>query len=153
MFVGSGNDEVSQRADAIKVATSKPFMVTTGSAIVPTFSAELAARGIVTYDYSVPWKESQAQAPLRWAATPDERTLAVQVAEYVGKRLAGRVAKWAGDATMQVKQRTFGLIYPEGWDTGFVNQELAKYGTSLTTAMAYTAGDVPGSQERSRPTV
>ena len=82
--------------------------------------------------------------------TPDERTLAVQVAEYVGKRLAARPAKWAGDATMQPKQRTFGLIYPEGWDRGFVDQELAKYGTSLTDAMGYTAGDVTGSQERAR---
>lgn len=149
---GSGRDEVSLRADAVRVATDiKPFLVTVNAgAAVEIFSAEMAARGAVVINQNAPWASTQKQAPFRWASTADERTVITHFAEYAGKRLTGKPARWAGDLAFQNRERKFGLVYPDDWDKKFIDQTLAANGVPLASAMSYKAGDVPGAQERAR---
>jgi hypothetical protein len=82
-------------------------------------------------------------------------------AEYVGKRLAGRNAKWAGTSDalpMNVKKREFGLLYFETADSAyksgvdFFEKELTKYGVKLKVRLAYTGPpNLAATQEQSRP--
>ena len=150
-YDGTGTDEVSQRADAIKVATQiKPFLSTTANNSVRTYSTELAARGIVNFDNNVSWKDTQLQAPYRWGVQNDDRTTVMHVAEYAGKRLLNRPAQWAGDATMKTKPRVFGVVYPDAWDKGFMDSEFARNKVQPVDAITFTQGDVAGAQERAR---
>ena len=75
-YRASGDDEVSQRADAVQAATLKPFMAiesynATGGP--PTFwSTELASRGIIAFDTDGFFADQQAQPGLRWAYSMDD---------------------------------------------------------------------------------
>jgi hypothetical protein len=51
--------------------------------------------------------------PYVWGIEEDCDRIVDQTVEYVGKRLAGRTAKYAGDPAMHTKQRVFGMIYPD----------------------------------------
>jgi hypothetical protein len=51
-------------------------------------------------------------APYVWAGTMDCTTIQHGVAEYIGKRLLGRKAKWAGDPTYQAKNRKMATYVP-----------------------------------------
>jgi hypothetical protein len=79
-------------------------------------------------------------------------------AEYIGKRLANRPAKHAGDPLMTGKTRTFGLLYYEtaeqSYRSGvqFFEKELAKYGVKLAERLAFTGAnnDPSATQEQAR---
>jgi hypothetical protein len=140
----SGTDEAAQRADAVAAYNKyKPFMSTTflafGGVTPLTFSTEMAARGVITWDEYVPFAAAHAQPGLRWSYNPDDRLSALSLGEYVGKRLVGRPAKWAGDPTMQPQKRSFGLIYDDAWDRGAFDATLARYGHGavVTDAVSY----------------
>ncbi|MEN3273157.1 MAG: hypothetical protein V7636_1918 [Actinomycetota bacterium] len=51
--------------------------------------------------------------PYVWAGTMECTRIAHDVAEYVGKRLANRNAKWAGDLTYQKTKRKFATYVPD----------------------------------------
>jgi hypothetical protein len=51
--------------------------------------------------------------PYVWAGTMECTRIAHDVAEYVGKRLANRKAKWAGDVTYQNENRKFATYVPD----------------------------------------
>jgi hypothetical protein len=51
--------------------------------------------------------------PYVWGDEEDCNRVVDQTVEYVGKRLVGRTAKYAGDPAMHSKKRVFGLIYPD----------------------------------------
>lgn len=51
--------------------------------------------------------------PYVWAGTMECTRIAHDVAEYVGKRLGHRKAKWAGDATYQAQDRKFATYVPD----------------------------------------
>jgi hypothetical protein len=50
--------------------------------------------------------------PYVWGGTQQCERIAHDVAEYIGKRLANRHAKWAGDPTYQIANRKFGTYVP-----------------------------------------
>jgi substrate-binding family protein len=50
--------------------------------------------------------------PYAWDNTMQCERIASDLAEYTGKRLNGRNAKWAGDATYKVTKRRFALYVP-----------------------------------------
>lgn len=152
-LAGTG-DEASERADAIKIADLKPFAVWTpeGGSAVLVLNQELANRGIVVITANVPAKNSLVRPGYIWGATlpPNDPNLP-QTAEYVGKRLLGKPAKWAGDPTLAAQPRKFGLIYPDDWDLGKFKSEFAKYGGSVVDAISYTNNyDLTTYQERAR---
>jgi hypothetical protein len=73
--------------------------------------------------------------------TPDQAQ--VHIAEYVGKRLAGRKAEHAGDPELRDQERKFGRIVLEATnELDFLMQqfedELAKYDVELTETVTYS---------------
>jgi hypothetical protein len=127
----TGADEVSQRADAVTVAAMKPFGVfdsaglnqTAGGGLV--FRTQLVQRGI-------PYVYPPATSPKEGT-----RRFAVNAAEFVGKSLAGRKARWAGDDAMKSQARKFGLLYDGFLDIDYFKAQLAKYGVTLTAEAEY----------------
>lgn len=108
----SGSDEAAQRADAVTVATMKPFLVL-NLAGGSTFDSQVASRKIVVLTSGNATKEQTTSlAPYLWAQQPDPDGAATNAAEFIGKSLAGRPAKWAGDEELQQRNRTFGVVYP-----------------------------------------
>lgn len=51
--------------------------------------------------------------PYIWHRVMECERIATQVAEYIGKRLAHKPAKWAGDPTYQARTRKFGTYVPD----------------------------------------
>lgn len=115
-YVSSGiaNDEVTARADAVRIAEDfEPFAVLGGPALTNAFADELAARGIVCIGCT----PGQPQA---WYAdrAPYVYGLAIGAAqardhgrEFISKRLIGGNASFAGDEAYQGQPRTFGHVY------------------------------------------
>ena len=154
MFSGTGADEVSQRADAQKIAALHPFaMYVYAGDTYRILIGELAARGILTLTASM----NDAKFPLAYPGlvfsdllAPGQLMMAHAV-EYVGKRLVGRPARWAGDAIYRTQQRTFGLLYPDSWDPEAFKRGFSKYGGAVKDAIGFTQNyDVNTYQERAR---
>lgn len=153
-YQATGSDEVAQRADAIKVAAMKPFITFTGAGAPLVYGSEMAARGVIVYGaFPPPWKDTQSQAPFRWGYAADDRTTVSPALEYVGKRLTGRPARWAGDATMHPATRTFGLVYPDTWERSFIDSETARHHVQFASIDTYEEGDTAGAQERARTVI
>ena len=138
----TGTDEAAQRADAIDVYNKyKPFIATSfmniGAFTPLVWATEMAARGVISWDEVVPFDQAQAQAGFRWGYNPDDRMSALQLGEYVGKRLKGRPAKNAGDPALKVQERKFGLVYDDVWDKPAFEKVLSQYGTTLADAVAF----------------
>ncbi len=147
-FVTStGSDEAAQRADAVKVVAMKPFIVVnlTGTT---TFDTVIASRKIVVVtSNNATKKQTESLAPYLWAQMPDADGAATNSAEFIAKSLAGRKARWAGDAEMQKQTRKFGVVYaPTVIDyDGFV-QTLKKYGGDKpVAAVQYTPANTGSS--------
>jgi hypothetical protein len=138
--VSTGDDEASQRADAVTVQALKPFAVMdfspTGLDVLDT---ELANAKIITYGYSTNTKKALAQAPYRWGDA-DAQAAAVNASAIIGKQLARKKAEFAGSADVKNKKRTFGAVYiQDAIDPAAFKASLAKYGVKLADALSYTA--------------
>jgi hypothetical protein len=128
----TGADETAQRADAVTVAAMKPFAVFDATGLAQTaggglvFRSQIAQRGVpFVYPPALPAKVQTR----RWA---------VNAAEFVGKSLAGRKAKWAGDDAMKSQPRKFGVIYSGFFDIDYFKAQLKKYGVTLTAETSFS---------------
>jgi len=156
---GSGNatDDAAAKADAIKVEKDvKAFMSWGAPGGTTAYVNELTAHGVeCVCTTTLPKDFYEQHAPYVWGnGLPDENQAYIMRAEYIGKRLQGRPAKWAGDPTLAVKPRKFGLIYYETTDHAyaagekFFEEELAKYGVKLADKYSYIF-DTPSAQQTS----
>jgi hypothetical protein len=135
---GTGNDEVSERADALTIASLKPFAVV--GAIGNTLIEDLAQRKIITIVLGVspPHSLISDLAPYVWSPTQmDAGAIELNAAQYVGKRLLNQPARWAGEAAYQHETRKFALVEPEDWDVNIFKNEFSKYGGRLTDVTSY----------------
>lgn len=147
-FEGSGviTDAVSARADAVTIAEEyEPFMVWSGPALTNAFAEELAARGIPCLGCGPGQLQSfyQEVAPLNHAITQGPEQTGLLVAEYVGKRLAGRPAIHAGDEAFSTQERVFGRLWIEtDGDSVTLNEAfeaaLAEYDVTLAESVSYS---------------
>jgi len=151
------DDDAALKADAVHIATQiKPFAVMGAPEVAAT---ELAAREIICMcTASEPRGYYQQTAPHVFGTLPDAEEFFEHTAEYIGKRLAGRPAKWAGELppTMRTTDRKFGLIYLEGTGSridprvkqavGHYERELAKYGVKLARKVSYTLDTARGQE-------
>jgi hypothetical protein len=155
---GKGDNDEAMKADAVKIANDiKAFAVIDGSpdAPIPTVLArELAQRGVVCVcTTSLSSRFYQEQPPyIIGSGLPTADEYATHAAEYIGKRLSGKKAQWAGDDVNPAQRyrtmnRRFGLIYLEGVN-GRVEPEgvrakdlfvkaLAKYGVKFAATAGY----------------
>ncbi|MFP5487407.1 MAG: hypothetical protein ACLGHQ_03775, partial [Acidimicrobiia bacterium] len=116
MYVSSGlaNDEVTARADAVRIAEDfQPFVVLGGPALTNAFADELAARGVMCIGCT-------PGQPPSWYADRDPYVygLAIGAAqsrvharEFLAKQLIGKNAAFAGDEAFQAGPRVFGHVY------------------------------------------
>jgi hypothetical protein len=130
-FVTStGDDEASQRADAVTAKAEKPFAVIDATPVGhPVFETEVAAAKIIVFadTGSETFEATQKQAPYRWGQA-DNTAVALNVAEFVSKQLEGKKASYAGDDAMHGQMRKFGLVYAQdGFDQGQFDRALTKY--------------------------
>jgi hypothetical protein len=141
----TGTDDGSYKADAITCAKKiHGFMSWSGGG--DAYVDELVADHVLCYcTVSLPKDYYLARAPYVWGTgLPDENQAYIMRAEMIGKQIAGRKAKYAGDPTMQLKDRTFGLIWynttANSYEAGekFFVAELAKYNVKLVDAAQYT---------------
>ena len=159
--VSSGDDEASQRADAVTVVSMKPFAAfdanMTGH---PVFESQVAAAKIPVFGNGAGLDATQKQAPHRWGQA-DVNAGALNVAEFAGKQLAGKKAQYAGDAAMHDTTRKLGLVYPDPViDVDLFSKTLAKYGGKIDPAavVSYpastsTSGDPTVAQEQAPTTI
>ncbi|MGH9273561.1 MAG: hypothetical protein ACRDZU_02845, partial [Acidimicrobiales bacterium] len=151
---GETTNDAAARADAIQVATQmKPFIVIGGPS---PFVDELARRGItVITQLQRPNEFFEARAPFVIGTQMSSTQAFTHLAEYIGKRLAGRPARHAGDPALAAKTRSFGMIYLDTAEgvyrpgVEFLERELARYGTSLTDSISYEA-EISRAQEQAR---
>ena len=81
----------------------------------PPFSECAAERGIPVFAASAYHPETYYRKyhPFMWHTVMECERISYQVAEYIGKRLHGKPAKWAGDPVLQAKTRHFGTYVPD----------------------------------------
>jgi hypothetical protein len=157
---GADNDDAAAKADAIKVATEIKAFASWGGPIATTaYADELAARKILCIcTISQPNEFYTDRAPYVISGLMSNTEGYIHRAEYVGKRLANRPAKFAGDPLLATKTRTFGLLYYETTEQSyrsgvlFFEKELAKYGVKLSDRLAFTGAnnDPSATQEQAR---
>jgi hypothetical protein len=152
----STNDE-AMIADAALIADKHPFAVIVGNpaAVMPTvLASELNARGVLCVGCTVSLSTDYYRENPNVIAggLPSANEYCQQSAEYIGKRLAGKHAVYAGDELNPLqgftrKPRVFGLMYlngtmgkvdPEGERMRKICEDaFAQYGVSFAVQVSY----------------
>lgn len=154
---GEDDDDAAAKADALKVATEvKAFASFGGYGGTNAYVDELAARGVLCFcTVSQPIESYLKWAPHVWSTLMSSTQGYLHRAEYVC-RLTGKPAKYAGDATMHVKNRAIGLLYYETKDNAykagadfFVDEYAKQCGGKLADRQAYIL-DLTKAQEDAR---
>jgi hypothetical protein len=132
--------------DAEVVANELNAFAVTGekAALSKPFTECAAERGVVVLNGASYASERfyRDRHPYVWALIMDCERINYQVVEYLGKRLNGRPARWAGDPQMAGRTRKFGVYTPVGDgkdDTCAEIQqaEMAKYGGADLSVYRY----------------
>ncbi|MEY2459347.1 MAG: hypothetical protein QOG30_1177 [Acidimicrobiaceae bacterium] len=152
----STNDE-AMIADAAQIADKHPFAVIVGNpaAVMPTvLASELNARGVLCVGCTVSLSTAYYRENPNVIAggLPSINEYCEQSAEYIGKRMAGKPASFAGDELnplqgFKKKTRVFGLMYingqkskvdPEGERGRKVCEDaFAQYGITFALQLGY----------------
>lgn len=155
---GGTSDDAAAKADGIRVATEiRAFASFGGPAETDAYARELAARHVLCIGCSTGLSDAtiRSLAPYVWGLPPSPEQQNLLTAQYVGRQLKGALANHAGQASLQHKQRVFGLL---AYDTpagafGPVRDHLAatlaSYGVTLAAVGTYTL-DVSQAQELAR---
>jgi hypothetical protein len=109
--LGQGREGACQ--DATLIADElQAFGVTGGSGV---FSECAAEKGLVVFGAAGYYSESfyEKWSPYLYNTTMSCDRISAGIAEYMGKRLAGKPAKWAGDPTLAKATRKFGTYVPD----------------------------------------
>jgi hypothetical protein len=110
---GSGSDETSARADAVKVASEiGAFASIGGPSQQGAYAEELASRKVlcVGCGLSVPDSEFQKEAPYLWGSLETPEQFLLNVGDYLIERLNHKKASFAGDPAMRARPRVFGSV-------------------------------------------
>ena len=111
--LSQGKDGACQDADAI-ISKYKPYGVI-GSGTTGVFGECAGERKLVTFGAGAYYPENwfDKYHPYLWAGEMECERIAYMNAEYIGKRLANRPAKWSKDKLLDKSKRVFGLIVPD----------------------------------------
>jgi hypothetical protein len=85
-----------------------------GAPVSGPFAECAAQRGLLVFNGAAYFPESfyKTYDPYVWATTMECERISYQVAEYIGNRLVGHKAKWAGDPLLQSQERKFATYVP-----------------------------------------
>jgi len=147
-FTGTGgaSDAVAAVADAETIARDlRPFAVIGGPLQTNAIADTLAARQVIciTCTPGQPDDFYTERHPYVWDLLKDPEQNGYAVNEYIGKRLAGRPARFAGDPAMHDTTRVFGSVHIElGSDTQAIGTvleaDLASYGVEPVVDASFT---------------
>jgi hypothetical protein len=163
---GSGDteDDAVGRADALAIATEDKAFAVFGSPVSNKFIEELAAHHVLCIcTTSQPQELYERLAPyLGYTPLMASTQGYIHRAEYIGKRLNGRPAKYAGSSDgvpLSTNKRKFGLLWYETPEhayaqgiTFFVKELKEKYGITLAENLSYPS-DYAQVSERARPLI
>jgi hypothetical protein len=154
---GPADDDAAAKADALKAASELgAFAVIGGPTGTNAFVEELVARKIICLcTVSQPIENYHRWAPYVWSQGLASTEAYFHLTEFVGKRLGGRPARWAG-GDLQGKDRSFALVYYETADNAYkagsdyIEKELRdRYDVTLTERLSYLL-DFSKAQEDAR---
>jgi hypothetical protein len=93
--------------------TLHAFAVYSGTSAV--FSECATERGLMTFNAApyYPEKWYKEQKNYSWGGVMECERISQQLSEYIGKRLVGKKAKWAGDALTRNATRKFAVYVPD----------------------------------------
>ncbi len=143
---GLANDEVTARADAVRIAEDfEPFVVLGGPALTSAFADELTAREVMCVGCT-------PGQPAEWYAERDPFVYGLAIsaaqsrahaAEFISKQLVGGNAEFAGDDAFQGEPRSFGHVYisssPESPTIAAAFEaDLAEGGATVVESLPYT---------------
>lgn len=166
-FVGEGreNNAIDAAEDAQRIADIKPpvFAVLGGPGEAgPTFAEELKARGIMCYcTVSLPQDFYERNSPWVWSTLMASHQAHLHRAQYIGQRLAGRKAIYAGAPEaagledMRTRTREFGMVWfdnPRGdYKSGvdFFEVQAARYGVKIKEGAKIRYENIEGCQKDS----
>lgn len=142
---GLTSDEVTARADAVRIAEDyEPFVVLGGPLLTSAFADELAARDIMcigcTPGQPADWYAERD--PNVWGLAISAQQARAHGRELISKQLIGGNAVHAGDEAFQGSPRNFGLVYlsssPESVtiNEGFAD-ELREDGAEVVEVLPY----------------
>jgi hypothetical protein len=100
--------------DAEKIVKELKAFAVFGGGTQP-FSECAAERSLPVFGASAYFPESYMKKyhPFMWNTVMECERISYQVAEYIGKRLLNKPAKWAGDPVLQKKTRYFATYVPD----------------------------------------
>jgi hypothetical protein len=110
---GKGIEAACNDATAI-VQEVKAFAVGIEGGTVP-FAQCAGERQLVTFGAAAYYPETfyKKYHPYLWHTITECERISNQIAEYIGKRLKDRPAKWAGDPALQTRTRKFATYVPD----------------------------------------
>jgi hypothetical protein len=108
--LSKGKEGACADADSIK-AKYKPFLILSGSSVFGECAAErkMTVLGAGAY-YPETWYRKYH--PYIWAGVMECERIAHMNAEYLGKRIVNRPAKWSKDLTLDKSKRVMGIYVP-----------------------------------------
>lgn len=145
-FKGSGSDEASARADAVKVATEiGAFASIGGPNQESAYGEELASRAVVCIGcgLTVPGSTFDANAPYLWGTSMTPEQFLPILGDFILGKLFERNAEFAGDPAMRERTRVFGTVNfeqdpPVFDDTGRIIRERgAEVGYESAVSLTY----------------
>ena len=111
---GLANDEVTARADAVRIAEDfEPFVVFGGPALTSAFADELAARDVMCIGCTPgqPPEWYAERDPYVWGLGIGARQSRTHAREFIAKQLVGKNAEHAGDPAFVEQPRKFGHVF------------------------------------------
>ncbi len=140
-------DPVAATADAEAIANDiRPFMVLGGPLLTNAFADTLAANKImcVSCGPGQPNDWYVERAPYVWDIQKNPTQNQQLSAEYIGKRLQGKPAVFAGDESMHGTERVFGYVHVISGETSQQLEdayvaELGKYDVALARIEKYAS--------------
>jgi len=111
---GLANDEVTARADAVRIAEDfEPFVVLGGPALTSAFADELAARDVMCIGCTPgqPPEWYAERDPYVWGLGIGARQSRTHAREFIAKQLVGKNAEHAGDPAFVEQPRKFGHVF------------------------------------------
>ncbi len=156
---GEPEDDEAGRSDALYVANELGAFAVCCALTNEGFRDELARRGVICLCGGRDNRYFEERAPYLYGVQPSFEQWMGPVAEYVGKRLAGRNAVHAGDPAYHLMERRIGLLYaepPQGEynkvGADHFERELARHGGRLADRVSYVQ-DVNTANEQARTIV
>ena len=111
---GLANDEVTARADAVRIAEDfEPFVVLGGPALTSAFADELSAREVMCIGCTPgqPPEWYAERDPYVWGLGISAAQSRTHAREFIAKQLIGGNAEYAGDEAFTTQPRKFGHVY------------------------------------------